>query len=263
MKIFDFFIKKRTTETHVICNAEQNATDAGLEKDTLTLLDLANSVESFWKFSRSSENVPCAENLYAHYIPGEIVTADDKFKFLSFVPSEYAGVCSMYGDQLTEFNFDIDNKSFQKIAHQEVRYYANTFHEYDAKQLLVKQNYSLEDLDTIRTIIQMGNAKSIRTLVCNPLDPYGKRYEQLGFYDTRNFLKYIWDTYDQLTYDNDVTYVKSHIDDIIRDFTNNKVYTNIKSTNLDNQILNAKNVDQRVFHVFEEMTKEVSNNCER
>lgn len=89
MGLFDFWIKKRKEDI-----------SENKEKE-YTLLDLAKSGDTFWKFSRSSEEVPCVENLYAEYVPEKITVAKDAEKKLSFVPSAYAGTCSMYGDQLT------------------------------------------------------------------------------------------------------------------------------------------------------------------
>lgn len=228
MGLFDFWIKKRKEDI-----------SENKEKE-YTLLDLAKSGDTFWKFSRSSEEVPCVENLYAEYVPGKITVAKDAEKKLSFVPSAYAGTCSMYGDQLTEFNFDLHNPKFQEIANNPVKIWGNAFHEHETEQLLVKQNYSLADIETVKKVIEMGNEQSIRILICNPLDPSWERYDKLGFVETKAFLQYLWKTYNEVLCEKDALYIKNNIDNIIRDFSKQKVYSYSCRKGIEEQISEAK-----------------------
>lgn len=140
----------------------------------MTLYDLTKSGKTFWRFSQS-ERGKSQENPYAEYLPGHITVADNGGK-LSFVSNETIGVCFMYGDILTELNFNVMDENFQKIMDCEVNYIGNSLGEYQSEKLLTKANYSLEDLSTIRLLFSMvTDTSQLISLFCY------KNYDGDGF----------------------------------------------------------------------------------
>lgn len=183
-----------------------------------TLGDLADTGFSFWKFSKSSKDAPFVEALFAEYTPGEITIAEDADKWLSFVPSKCVGRCSMYGDQLTKLCFDKSDPLFREIADEPFRSFSNSFGELDAKRLLTEQNYSLKDLNTVKMIIEMSDAKGVNILLSNPFDAGNRRFKKLGFDETKEFLEYINEKYDSGLLENDVKRLKADIDSLVSEF---------------------------------------------
>lgn len=79
------------------------------------------------------------ENHFINYIEGTIVTAEDCSKYLSFVPQSHIALCSMYGDTLTKFNFDLNSPLFNEIKDEQYKFYNSTLMEYDARRLVVEK----------------------------------------------------------------------------------------------------------------------------
>lgn len=73
----------------------------------------------------------------------------DEDKYLSFVTEETIAICFMYGDMLTSLKFDLNDEDFKKIADTPFKYTGNSLGEYESKYLLVENNFSLEDINTI------------------------------------------------------------------------------------------------------------------
>ena len=162
-------------------------------QDKVTLKDLAKTGHTFWRFSQS-EPGRSVEPHFEQYVPGVISTAKDSVKKLSFVDEEHIGVCIPYGDMLTKLNFDLNDKSFQEIENCEVKRIGNFFEEYECEKLLPKENYSLEELSTLKMLIQMTKCHEYFVRMCIASTSKGELWQVLksyGFAHSSNVMKQI------------------------------------------------------------------------
>ena len=168
-------------------------------QDKVTLKDLAKTGYVFWRFSQS-EPGRSVEPHFEQYVPGVISAAKDSVKKLSFVDEEHIGVCIPYGDMLTKLNFDLNDKSFQEIESCEVKRNGNFFEEYECEKLLPAENYSLEELSTLKMIIQMTKHHEYFVRMCASNTQKGDLWQILksyGFTHSSNVMKQIHSTLDR------------------------------------------------------------------
>jgi len=161
--------------------------------DKVTLKDLAKTGLTFWRFSQSKPG-RSAELHFEQYIPTVITTAKDRVKKLSFVDEEHIGMCIIYGDTLTRLNFDLNDKNFQAIENCEVKRVGNFFEEYESEKLLPAENYSLEELITLKMIIQMTKHHEYFVRMCASDTHKGDLWQVLksyGFTHSSNVMKQI------------------------------------------------------------------------
>ena len=173
-----------------------------MEGEFLTLYDLSKSGKTFWRFSQS-ERGKSQESAFAEYRSGYITVADNGGK-LSFVSNETIGVCFMYGDILTELNFDVRDENFQKIMDCEVNYIGNSLGEYQSEKLLTKANYSLADLSTIRMLFSMvTETRQLISLFCYE-NYYGDGFVeflfQFGFNESALLVSYLKNKFEENIY---------------------------------------------------------------
>ena len=162
-------------------------------KDKVTLKDFAETGLAFWRFSQS-EPGRSVEPYFGQYIPGVISTAKDNEKKLSFVDEEHIGMCILYGDMLTRLNFDLNDKNFQAIENCEIKRNGNSFNEYECEKLLPAENYSLEELSTLKKVIQMTKCHKYFVSMCSTDTDKGKLWQVLksyGFTHSSNVMKQI------------------------------------------------------------------------
>lgn len=162
-------------------------------QDKVTLKDLAKTGLTFWRFSQS-EPGRSVEPYFEQYIPGVISTAKNSEKKLSFVDEEHIGKCIVYGDMLTRLNFDLNDRNFQAIENCEVKRVGYSFKEYECDNLLPAENYSLEDLDTLKMLIQMTKSHVVFVSMCANDTNKGKLWQVLksyGFTHSSNVMKQI------------------------------------------------------------------------
>ena len=163
------------------------------EKDKVTLKDFAKTGLTFCRFSQS-EHGRSVEPYFGQYIPGVICTAKDSEKKLSFVDEEHIGKCIVYGDMLTRLNFDLNDRNFQAIENCEVKRVGYSFEEYECDNLLPAENYSLEDLNTLKMLIQMTKSRVVFVSMCANDTNKGKLWQVLksyGFTHSSNVMKQI------------------------------------------------------------------------
>lgn len=168
----------------------------------MTLQDLSKTGKTFWRFSQS-ERGKSQEKPFSEYRSGHITVADNSGK-LSFVSNETIGVCFMYGDILTELNFDVRDENFQKIMDCEVNYIGNSLGEYQSEKLLTKANYSLADLSTIRMLFSMvTETRQLISLFCYE-NYYGDGFVeflfQFGFNESALLVSYLKNKFEENIY---------------------------------------------------------------
>lgn len=160
-------------------------------KEYKTLGELAKSGHSFFRFSQSQPG-NSIERVYAEYIPGKITEAKDEDKLLSFVSEETIALCFMYGDTLTSLKFDLSDTEFQKIADTPYKYIGHSLGEYESKYLLVDNNYSLEDVNTIVTIFDyVTSTRQLLAIFKFPSGSLDERLHNFGFYESEKLVKYL------------------------------------------------------------------------
>lgn len=163
-------------------------------EERLTLQDLSKSRKTFWRFSQSKEG-RSQESFFAEYWPGHITVVETGEK-LSFVSEDTIALCFMYGDKLTKLDFDISNKEFQTISDCEVEYVGLVLGEYRSEKLLTEEEYSLEDLDTIKLMFSMVKGdwqipRILNYMNCDG-DGFAEFLKKFGFDESAsmvNFLK--------------------------------------------------------------------------
>lgn len=171
-------------------------------KDKVTLKDFAKTGLAFWRFSQS-EPGRSVEPYFEQYIPGVISTAKNSEKKLSFVDEEHIGKCIVYGDMLTRLNFDLNDKNFQAIENCEVKRVGYSFEEYECDKLLPAENYSLEDLDTLKMLIQKTKRHEYFVRTCATDTHKGKLWQVLKSYNfthSSNVMKQIRSALDKNPY---------------------------------------------------------------
>lgn len=155
--------------------------------------ELAERKETFCKISQSRPG-RSAEDHYIEYHKNTIVTAIDSDEWLSFVPGSDIIKCLCYGDILTIFNFDMQNGYFMNIANDPVIHKGGMLNEYTAKNLLVKENCSLEYPETFVKIIELSSANSIWYSFI-PKGEIADRIKDFGYVMTANFIKALEEKY--------------------------------------------------------------------
>ena len=163
------------------------------KQDKVTLKDLAKTGLAFWRFSQS-EPGRSAEPYFEHYVPGVISIAKDSEKKLSFVDEEHLSVCIVYGDMLTRLNFDLNDKNFQTIENCEVKRVGNRLNEFECEKLLPAENFSLEELSTLKMILQTIKSQADFVGMCAHDTDKGKLWKVLksyGFTHSSNVMKQI------------------------------------------------------------------------
>lgn len=182
------------SEMHV--NEEEEKTKL-ICAEPKTLGDLAKSGHLFFRFSQSQPG-RSVENVYAEYIPGKITEAMDEDKYLSFVTEETIAICFMYGDMLTRLKFDLNDEEFKKIADTPFKYTGNCLGEYESKYLLVDNNYSLEDVNTIVMLFDyVTSTKQLITIFKFVFGPLEKRLHDFKYYESEKLVKYLGEEFDK------------------------------------------------------------------
>lgn len=138
------------------------------------------------------------EKVFAEYIPGKITEANDEEKFLSFVTEETIAICFIYGDMLTSLKMDSSDEEFNKIANTPIKYINSIFGEYESKYLLVENNYSLEDVNTIAMLFGfVTNNIQLHTIFYSPYGSLEQRLHDFGYYESEKLVKYLREEFDK------------------------------------------------------------------
>ena len=190
--LFDFLRKPQQsipTDEMTVSEETENSEDG--RKDYTTLGDLARSGRSFFRFSQSQPG-RSFEKVYAEYIPGKITEAKDEDKLLSFVTEETIAVCFMYGDTLTSLKFDLNDEEFKKIADTPFKRIGNSLGEYESKYLLVDNNYSLEDINTIVKLFDYVTSTAQLVVIFKfGFGSLDERLHDFGYYESERLVKYL------------------------------------------------------------------------
>lgn len=196
--MFNFF-RKRNNKI-AISEMHENEKEEKSElicDEPKTLGDLAKSGHLFFRFSQSQPG-RSVENVYAEYIPGKVTEAMDEDKYLSFVTEETIAICFMYGDMLTSLKFDLDDEDFKKIADTPFKYTGNSLGEYESKYLLVDNNYSLEDTNTIAMLFDyVTSMKQLITIFRFIFGSLEERLHNFGYYESERLVKYLREEFDE------------------------------------------------------------------
>lgn len=96
---------------------------------------------------------------------GEITAAKDQTKKLSFVAEENIAYCWMYGDQLTKLCFDKNDPGFQSISDTTYENLGTALGEMESEKLMVEDNFSMGNIETIKMIMRMSSASSLKTFL--------------------------------------------------------------------------------------------------
>ena len=156
-----------------------------------TLGDLAKSGHSFFRFSQSQRG-RSVEGVFAEYISGKVTMAKDEDKYLSFVTEETIPMCFMYGDMLTSLKFDLNDEEFIKIADTPFKYIGGALGEYESKYLLVDNNYSLEDVNTIiRLFDYVTSTNQLITIFYFSFGSLEQRLHDFHFYESEKLVRYL------------------------------------------------------------------------
>ena len=159
----------------------------------MTLQDYSKTERTYWRFSQSVKG-RSQETPFAEYKPGSITVAEYGQK-LSFASDKTIAVCFMFGDLLTELNFDQNDLNFQKIMHCEVHETGNTLGELQCEKLLTKANYSLKDLSTIRLLFSMVNDDKQLATIFAYTNSDGERFadflRNFGFEESASLIDYL------------------------------------------------------------------------
>lgn len=216
--MFKLFRKRKTIRRiNEIDSQEQTQSIDDEHKDLKTLGDLANSGHSFLRFSQSQPG-RSIEKVYAEYVPGKITEAKDEEKLLSFVTEETIAICFMYGDTLTKLKFDLDDEEFKKIADTPFNRIGNSLGEYESKYLLVDNNYSLEDVNTIVKLFSyVTSTKQLISIFYFPSGSLDEWLHNLKFYESEKLVKYLKGAFDK---NNHIT--PEEIRDLIKQYLNNQ-----------------------------------------
>lgn len=216
--MFKFFNKRKKAvcvNEIGLCEQAQNVED--VHKDLKTLGDLANSGHLFFRFSQSQPG-RSIEKVYAEYIPGKITEAKDDEKLLSFVTEETIAICFMYGDTLTSLKFDLNDDEFKKIADTSFNYIGNSLGEYESKYLLVDNNYSLEDVNTIVKLFDyVTSTKQLISIFYFPSGSLDEWLHNLKFYESENLVKFLKAEFNENNY-----ITPEEIRELIKQYLNGK-----------------------------------------
>lgn len=210
-----FFRKKKNIEIRKMNLSENDQDSKIIREDAKTLGDLAQSGHSFFRFSQSQPG-RSVENVYAEYIPGKITKALDEDKYLSFVTEETIAKCFMYGDMLTSLKFDINDEEFKKIADVPFRRIGGALGEYESKYLLVDQNYSLEDVNTIVKIFDyVTSTDQLCGIFSHPCYPLAKILHKFQYFESEKLVKYLSNKFE-----NNIHISPDEIRALIREYLN-------------------------------------------
>lgn len=171
------------------------------ETKEITLETLAtDSKHTYWKFSQSERGKSIENDVFAEYREGEVTSAKDNDKLLSFVNESTIIRCYMYGDQLTKFVFDNTNPDFAIIKNSPVKCYGGGLGEYESAHLLTEKIYSLGDINTIKRMIDFCNTEGDFNIIF-----YGiagikleNRLNQFGFYESADLVKCLFEHYKEM-----------------------------------------------------------------
>lgn len=179
-------------------NVSEKAQDAEeMNEEPKTLGDLAKSGHLFFRFSQSQPG-RSVEKVYTKYIPGEIAEAKDEDKYLSFVTEETIAVCFMYGDMLTSLKFDINDEKFKQIADTPFKYIGGALGEYESKYLLVDNNYSLEDINTIIMLFEyVKSTTQLCTIFGFSFGSLEQRLHDFKYYESENLVRYLREKFEK------------------------------------------------------------------
>lgn len=196
--MLDFFRnrKRKLSISEMDVNEKMEETEE-MHEEQKTLGDLAKSGHLFFRFSQSQPG-KSIEKVYAKYIPGEITEAKDEDKYLSFVTEETIAVCFMYGDMLTSLKFDITDDKFKQIADTPFKYIGGALGEYESKYLLVDNNYSLEDINTIIMLFDyVKSTTQLCTIFGFSFGSLEQRLRDLQYYDSEKLVRYLREEFEK------------------------------------------------------------------
>lgn len=156
-----------------------------------TYEELVNTGIGYYKMSKSTNEIAnkCCENFTKTYIEGTIAESINGHG-LSFTPELSAICCIPYGDQLTKFRFD--QSGIEIMGDGKYSNIGNAIPELLGLRLLVEENYSLSNPETLMKIIKMSHPKYLKIAVNNPLMSMsiGNHLEKLNFRETKTFWEY-------------------------------------------------------------------------
>lgn len=190
-------IKRKSIQDTMEINLNEKVQNIEItHEEPRTLGDLAKSGHSFFRFSQSQPG-RSLEKVYAEYIPGKITEATDEDKYLSFVTEETIAMCFMYGDMLTSLKFDLNDEEFKKIADTPFKYIGGSLGEYESKYLLVDNNYSLEDVNTIVKLFDyVTNTNQLCTIFEFVFGSLEQRLHDYQFYESEKLVRYLKKEFD-------------------------------------------------------------------
>lgn len=196
--MFDFFKKRKNIMGIGKIKESETVQDIeSIHDQPKTLGDLAKSGHLFFRFSQSQSG-RSVEKVFAEYIPGQITEAKDEDKYLSFVTEETIAICFMYGDMLTSLKFDLNDEEFNKIANTPFTYLGGSLGEYESKYLLVENNYSLEDVNTIVMLFDyVASNRQLHTIFHFTFGSLEQRLHKFGYYESEKLVRYLREEFDK------------------------------------------------------------------
>lgn len=193
---FNIMKRKRKSSISEKNESEKMRDIEEIGKKSKTLGDLAKSRHLYFRFSQSQPG-RSVEGVYTKYISGEIAEAKDEDKYLSFVTEETIAECFMYGDMLTSLKFDINDEKFKSIADTPFKYLGGALGEYESKYLLVDNNYSLEDINTIIMLFDyVKSTRQLSTIFGFIFGSLEQRLHDFGYYESENLVRYLREKFD-------------------------------------------------------------------
>lgn len=216
--IATYFYGNDVTKKKLDC-IQDTGESTRFQEEKKTLRELAKDGNIFCKFSQSKqENKSSAEDVFIEYIPGKLVIAEDPDKKLSFVKASDIAQCSMYGDQITVFDFELSELERAGIADNSYKTMCG-IGEHETEKLIVKENKCFSEIDTFRWMIQVSDNEALwHFFIDSPRITNQERFsdmlKRLEYIDAYNLMMYIKENYDT-THMSVFDKIRDNIDEII------------------------------------------------
>ena len=165
------------------------------DKDKFLLLNkvykFSKSNQEFTKYFAESHWYEYKEKQGYAYDNGKPLSVTTNAKRILF--------CAMYGDQVTIFENNPENKYYEQLKNADIKDIGTMFSEYQSDFLIINKNLSLSDPYVLKTILKTSDPYALRDYFNRTVKgkTFDQIYDEIGFSETAKFFRKAKECFDK------------------------------------------------------------------
>lgn len=147
--------------------------------------------DKVYKFSKSNYSLTkyFAESHWCEYNESRGYACDDNKPLSVTVNEKLLLSCAMYGDQLTIFTNNPENKIYEQLKNADIKHVGSSVDEWTSTFLIIEKNLSLSDPYVLKILLKNSEIGKINDYFSRKIKgkSFGEIYKEIGFLETSNF----------------------------------------------------------------------------